>query len=200
MSFMHIPVKVIAEESAEYQAFADILVSGQTGALALAAEGEKPLAALVCPSGAVEAAAGLSAIILGARPGLGEEARVLQTPARLSDVLEAIETLVNISVGLDTPRKFAGWYLDPARLVLRTPEERAIQLTDTEARLLACLFDAQGENVTRDTLLQRVWGYRPGLDTHTPETHIYRLRRKIETDPAAPSVILTTADGYRFAS
>lgn len=200
MSFMHIPVQVIAAESAEYQAFADILAGGQTGALALAGDGEKPLAAIVCPSGNVADAAGLPAVILGSRAGLSDDAHCLPIPVKLSEVLEAIEAMVNASVGLDTPRKFAGWFLDPARLILRTPDEKAVPLTDTEARLLACLFDAKGENVTRDTLLQRVWGYRPGLDTHTPETHIYRLRRKIEADPAVPSVIVTTADGYRFAS
>lgn len=200
MSFMHIPVRVIAAESAEYQAFADILSAGQTGALALAGDGEDPLAVIVCPSGDPADAAGLPAIILGNRAGLADDALVLPIPVTLSDVLEAIETMVNANVGLDTPRALAGWFLDPARLILRTPDETSVALTETEARLLACLFDAKGENVTRDVLLQRVWGYRPGLDTHTPETHIYRLRRKIEIDPASPSVILTTADGYRFTS
>ena len=75
-----------------------------------------------------------------------------------------------------------------------------ITLTDTEARLLACLFDARGGDVNRDELLQRVWGYRPGLETHTLETHIYRLRKKIEVDPATPTRIITSGDGYRFAS
>jgi hypothetical protein len=197
MSFMHVPVQVIALNPVEYQAFADILSAGQTGALVLAAEGEAPLAALVCPSGSLLDAGDLPAVVLGTAGN--ERSRSLSVPARLSEILEALEMLVSATSGLDTPRDYKGWHLDPARLVLRAPDETSRSLTDTEARLLACLFDAQGAEIGRDVLLQRVWGYRPGLDTHTLETHVYRLRKKIEADPANPAIVLTTDTGYRLA-
>ena len=128
---------------------------------------------------------------------LGAEGLAL--PVRLTDVLEALEVLASDTAGLSGPRSVKGWTLDPARLTLIDTDQKTISLTDTEARLLACLFDAQGRDVARDVLLQRVWGYRPGLDTHTLETHIYRLRKKIEADPADPRRIVTSEDGYHFA-
>jgi DNA-binding winged helix-turn-helix (wHTH) protein len=74
----------------------------------------------------------------------------------------------------------------------------AIVLTDTEKRLLLALAAAGGEALSRNVLLEKVWGYRPGVDTHTVETHIYRLRRKIEADTAKPVYIMTEADGYKL--
>ena len=52
--------------------------------------------------------------------------------------------------------------------------------------------------VSRETLLQEVWGYNSGLTTHTLETHIYRLRQKIEKDAAAPAILVTEAGGYKL--
>lgn len=72
-------------------------------------------------------------------------------------------------------------------------------LTDIEAGLLARLLKAQGASVPRDVLLAGVWGFRPDLETHTLETHIYRLRQKIEPDPAQPVYVLTESESYRSA-
>jgi len=115
-------------------------------------------------------------------------------------VLGVLDVLAPSTSGLSAPRSYKDWTLDPGRLVARQADTRTITLTDTEARLLACLFDAQGAEVQREDLLQRVWGYRPGLDTHTLETHIYRLRKKIEADPGDPRIIVTTGDGYHFVA
>lgn len=200
MSLPHIPVRILSSDPAESLAFADVLSGGQAGALALAQPNERPIAVLVTPSGSPADAGDIPAVILGARPDMPDDAVVLSLPTRLADVLEALEVLATRMAGLSGPRSYRDWTLDPARLVVRQGDARTIVLTDTEARLLACLFDAQGSEVRREELLQRVWGYRPGLDTHTLETHIYRLRKKIEADPAMPSVIVTTRDGYHFAA
>lgn len=199
MTLPHIPIRIIAGDPAESLAFADVL-TGHAGSLALAQPNERPIAALVTPGGDAAQAEALPAVVLGPRTGMPADAVTLAVPARLADVLEALETLATRMAGLSGPRSYRDWMLDPARLVVQQGDTRMISLTDTEARLLACLFDAQGAEVTREELLQRVWGYRPGLDTHTLETHIYRLRRKIESDPGLPRVIVTTRDGYHFAA
>ncbi len=202
MTLLHIPVRVAAADAAEIQGFTDVLSGGQAGALALAGAGERPLVTLVCPSGDAGAVEG-PAVLLGhgdKTGDMGAHVRGLPIPARLSDVLEALEALASAASGFTTPRDHGAWRLEPARLSLRTPDGRSVALTDTEARLLACLFDSKGDEVSRDTLLQRVWGYRPGLDTHTLETHIYRLRRKLEADPGLPALIVTTDSGYRFSA
>jgi DNA-binding response OmpR family regulator len=72
-----------------------------------------------------------------------------------------------------------------------------IGLTDKEARLLRRLVLARGEAVDSSNLLQDVWGYRVDLATHTLQTHIYRLRQKLERNPSRPRLILSEGPGYR---
>jgi DNA-binding response OmpR family regulator len=71
-----------------------------------------------------------------------------------------------------------------------------IRLTQKEVTILKCLYRASGRPVPRQTLLQEVWGYSSAARTHTVETHIYRLRRKIEPDPAHPTVVVNDGSGY----
>lgn len=73
------------------------------------------------------------------------------------------------------------------------------RLTDKEVHLLRMLNECGPQGMGRDELLEKVWGYREGLDTHTLETHIYRLRQKLEADPANPQLLLTTSGGYKLA-
>lgn len=75
---------------------------------------------------------------------------------------------------------------------------RMIRLTATEASILRFLHRAGGSAVTRQVLLHEVWGYREGVTTHTVETHIYRLRRKIEPDPRHRRLLLCEDSGYRL--
>jgi DNA-binding response OmpR family regulator len=70
------------------------------------------------------------------------------------------------------------------------------RLTEKERDILLLLHEANGEKVARKTLLDHVWGYASGVETHTLETHVYRLRQKIERDPAQPQILLTQGDGY----
>ena len=71
-----------------------------------------------------------------------------------------------------------------------------IRLTEKEANILKFLYRADSAPVARDILLQEVWGYNAQVSTHTLETHIYRLRQKIEKDPSAADLLLTVDGGY----
>lgn len=83
--------------------------------------------------------------------------------------------------------------------LLATQDGTEIRLTDKEAQILRRLHRAGAEPVSRETLLEEVWGYQSGITTHTLETHIYRLRQKIEPAAGVISILLTEAGGYRLA-
>ena len=73
-----------------------------------------------------------------------------------------------------------------------------MRLTEKETAILRYLYRAHAQVVDRDTLLREVWGYNAAVTTHTLETHIYRLRQKIELDPANAQLLVTEAGGYRL--
>jgi DNA-binding response OmpR family regulator len=84
-------------------------------------------------------------------------------------------------------------------LVERSGGTRKIRLTEKEAAILKYLYRAKDRPVARETLLNEVWGYNAGITTHTLETHIYRLRQKIEEDPQNARILITDRGGYRLA-
>jgi DNA-binding response OmpR family regulator len=73
-----------------------------------------------------------------------------------------------------------------------------LKLTEKETAILRFLYRAGREVVGRDTLLAEVWGYNAHVTTHTLETHIYRLRQKIEPNPAIAAILVTEAGGYKL--
>ncbi len=83
---------------------------------------------------------------------------------------------------------------------LLTEEERGhkVRLTEKETSVLRYLYRAGPQAVSRDTLLSEVWGYNAAVTTHTLETHIYRLRQKIEPDPSRARILITEPGGYRL--
>ena len=88
----------------------------------------------------------------------------------------------------------------PAMKTLVTEDERKIRLTEKETNILKFLYRSTNGVVPRDTLLHEVWGYNAGVTTHTLETHIYRLRQKIEPDPSNVRLLVTESGGYRLIS
>ncbi|WP_071799351.1 response regulator transcription factor [Natronohydrobacter thiooxidans] len=88
----------------------------------------------------------------------------------------------------------------PAQKMLVDENDRKIRLTEKETNILKFLYRAPEGVVPRDVLLHEVWGYNAGVTTHTLETHIYRLRQKIEPDPSNVSLLVTESGGYRLAS
>lgn len=86
----------------------------------------------------------------------------------------------------------------PSSKLLINPTGNKVRLTEKETAILRFLYRAGQLPVSRETLLQEVWGYNSGVTTHTLETHIYRLRQKIEPDPSHPSLLVTEGRGYRL--
>ena len=86
----------------------------------------------------------------------------------------------------------------PGKNWLERPSSRKILLTEKESGILKFLYRARGQVVDKGTLLSEVWNYNPAVTTHTLETHIYRLRQKIEADPRNPKFIVTNSGGYRL--
>lgn len=86
----------------------------------------------------------------------------------------------------------------PSSKLLLNPKGSKVRLTEKETAILRYLYRAGQKPVSRETLLQEVWGYNSGVTTHTLETHIYRLRQKVEKDAAAPQILVTEAGGYKL--
>jgi DNA-binding response OmpR family regulator len=86
----------------------------------------------------------------------------------------------------------------PAQKLLEGPEAAKVRLTDKETSILKYLYRQGPKTISRDVLLKEVWGYNNRVTTHTLETHIYRLRQKIERDPSNARLLVTDEGGYRL--
>jgi DNA-binding response OmpR family regulator len=82
------------------------------------------------------------------------------------------------------------------RLVTKTGSE--IRLTEMETKILNFLYKSNGKLIKRDTLLTEVWGYKSEVMTHTLETHIYRLRKKISRNCISQTLLVSESGGYRL--
>jgi DNA-binding response OmpR family regulator len=85
-----------------------------------------------------------------------------------------------------------------AKLLVDNTGRKKVRLTEKETAILKYLYRAGDKIIGRDTLLNEVWGYNAGVTTHTLETHVYRLRQKIERDPAKAQILVTEPGGYRL--
>jgi DNA-binding response OmpR family regulator len=86
----------------------------------------------------------------------------------------------------------------PGSKLLTTEKGSKLKLTEKETAILRYLYRAGQKVVGRDILLAEVWGYNSAVTTHTLETHIYRLRQKIETDPSNAQILVTEPGGYKL--
>lgn len=98
----------------------------------------------------------------------------------------------------DATFQIGPYEFQPSMKVLQSGESRRIRLTEKETNILKYLYRAGGKTVEREELLSEVWGYNANVTTHTLETHVYRLRQKIEADPANARILLTESGGYRL--
>jgi DNA-binding response OmpR family regulator len=122
-------------------------------------------------------------------------------PFRLGELLARLRAQLRQHEASEDAEFVVGPYLfQPAhKLLLDAETRKKTRLTEKEAAILRFLYRAAGRAVSRETLLGEVWGYNAGVNTHTLETHIYRLRQKIERDPATATLLVTAEGGYRLA-
>lgn len=98
----------------------------------------------------------------------------------------------------DAVFKIGPYTFRPSAKLLVEDNDKKIRLTEKETSILKFLFRAGEQVVSRDVLLHEVWGYNAGVTTHTLETHIYRLRQKIERDPSHAEILVTETGGYKL--
>jgi DNA-binding response OmpR family regulator len=121
-------------------------------------------------------------------------------PFRAQELLARVRAQLRIFDNSEDAVFTIGPYLfrPSAKQLMEPSRNRKIRLTEKETAILKFLYRAGGQAVPRQTLLVEVWGYNSNVTTHTLETHIYRLRQKIEPDPANLKLLLTETGGYRL--
>jgi DNA-binding response OmpR family regulator len=98
----------------------------------------------------------------------------------------------------DAVFKIGPYTFKPSAKMLIDDGEKKVRLTEKETAILKFLYRTGVKTVGRDILLHEVWGYNSGVTTHTLETHIYRLRQKIERDPSNAELLVTESGGYKL--
>ena len=122
-------------------------------------------------------------------------------PFRYPELLKSIETHLNrFKKSENTQYSIGNYIFKPNSKILESNKNRSIRLTEKENNILKFLYKNLGNTVSRETLLHEVWGYSSKVTTHTLETHIYRLRQKIEDNPSNACFLITEPGGYKLHS
>jgi DNA-binding response OmpR family regulator len=148
---------------------------------------------IIMLTGSAEEADVVRGLDSGANDYLAKPFRLNELLARLRAQLRSFENSEDavFTIGPYVFRPAAKQLLEPVK-------NKRIRLTDKEAAILKFLYRAAGKPVARQVLLNEVWGYNAAVTTHTLETHVYRLRQKIEPDPALAKLLVTEGGGYRL--
>lgn len=120
--------------------------------------------------------------------------------ARLGALLRQARHMAEEPALFLDPFPVGSFLFGPQEKTLSREGGEDIALTDKEVDILVCLARQAPESVSREALLKHVWRYQQGVDTHTLETHIYRLRQKIEKSADDPQILVTEGKGYRIVS
>lgn len=127
----------------------------------------------------------------------GEHVVLVDRPFRVGQVLNAIRRALE-EYGHSQSIGIGPYSLRIVESVLLREGGPPVRLTDRERDLLVALARAEGCKLDRREILENIWGYVEGVETHTVETLVYRLRQKMEPDPANPTILLTDGSGYRI--
>ena len=105
----------------------------------------------------------------------------LNTPFKMSDIYQRIENyLIQININRKRMIKYKNFSYDPSTRKLIT-RSTFLRLTEKEGQIFTCLMENNKPYISKRDLLNKVWSYGDGIDTHTLETHIYALRKKIDS-------------------
>ncbi len=147
-----------------------------------------------------EAGGGRPVLLLGGEGDLPEGiTERIPKPVRVPELLARLHALLAVfEASPEAAIALPGYAFHPAARLLEGGGGMRIRLTEKEAAILLYLHRAAGRAVPRAELLGEVWGHSSAVTTHTLETHVYRLRRKIELDPQAARLLVTDDGGYRL--
>jgi len=196
--FARVAAIAVVEAEAAHEALARI-ESGSPDVLLIADDIEAPGAATLLK---MARAAGFNgpAILLARREAATHEGfdGSMRRPLRFAGLMAMIRAKI-------APTAAAGATLGDhlfceTTQTLMGPDGVRRLLTEKETAILARLARARGGVVARDVLLREIWGYSPAVDTHTLETHIHRLRRKLEDASGRPKLLLSAPSGYRLTT
>jgi DNA-binding response OmpR family regulator len=137
-----------------------------------------------------------SDIVLGLESGAND---YVTKPFRFAVLLARVRTLLRqYETSEDAVFTIGPYTFRPSSKLLLNLNGSKVRLTEKETSILRRLYRAGQRSVPRQTLLQEVWGYNSEVTTHTLETHIYRLRQKIEKDAIVPAILITEVGGYKL--
>ena len=131
--------------------------------------------------------------------GTSDKYHYIEKPFKIQQFLRKIDyILAKISGLIDLTYTLGPFEFFPEKKVIILAGHRKIELTDKEVGILKCLLTTDKEIVDRETILKQVWDYNPDVTTHTLETHIYRLRQKLEIDQSIPRLIISKGGGFKI--
>jgi DNA-binding response OmpR family regulator len=148
---------------------------------------------IIMLTGAVSEGDVVSGLNAGANDYIAKPFRVNELLARLQAQLRLFDTTDD---AVFTIGRFS--FRPGTKLLISQDKKQRIRLTAKEVEILKFLYRFSNRVVSRQVLLDEVWGYNAGVTTHTLETHVYRLRQKIEGDPADCRLLVTAPGGYRL--
>ena len=131
--------------------------------------------------------------------GASDKYHYIEKPFKIQQLMRKIDyILAKISGSIDFTHTIGPFEFFPEKKVIIFAGHRKIELTDKEVGILKCLLNTDEEIVDRETILKQVWDYNPDVTTHTLETHIYRLRQKLEIDQSIPRLIISKGGGFKI--
>ena len=131
--------------------------------------------------------------------GFTNNHHVIEKPFRIQFFIKKIDfVLAKISGSSDVSYRIGPFVFFPENKVIKFNNQPDIELTEKEVSILKCLLSHGEEPVDREKLLKQVWNYNLGVTTHTLESHIYRIRQKLEIDPSIPRLIISEGGGFKI--
>ena len=124
---------------------------------------------------------------------------ILFKPIKVSDLLTAISQKIALQNSGGKDLKIANYgFRRNEKVLINLDTKVRVRLTEKETDILWQLWQAPQNELSRQKLLSDVWGYNDEISSHTLETHIYRLRKKIENSSSEACILTTTENGYRL--